>query len=398
MLIPPDEFTHGFAAATGFTLYYHPAQDVLRAGLQDQREPLRQLFKREHASQPPESLIMSTSGRGATPQVQLFGEQFISGVAARAGWPQRPDENAFFDELDPALEQLRTLARKRTVDVPVRVGLAGVRLAPGVEIPTALGTLTAPPAEGLTRPSGWPTADVLVDSDIPVTYRRVRVGEARPALEAQWEAWRTLETRIDKLRLAVLLALWPRGVLRIVTTEIFDPLFTGMSQSRFAPSLGAAELSKSEEREVQTWATRIANHYDQRLAQGIRRALSATDPFREPEDAFVDAVIALEALFGAGKTEVGFRLQLAVAFLVGDSDRERVVIFERVGELYGARSDVVHGGTAGHRAHRLRLDAISLVLRCLRRLLTTRTELIADDARGKTIILATGEMSSHGRP
>jgi hypothetical protein len=341
---------------------------------------------------------MSTSGRGAAPQIELFGEQFIWGVAARSGWPRRPDENAFFDELDPALEQLRALARQRTVDVPVRVGLAGVRLAPGIEIPTALGTLTAAPTEDLTRPSGWPAPDVLIDSEIPVTYLRVRVDQARPQSEAQWEAWRTLETRIDKLRLAVLLALWPRGVLRIVTTEIFDPLFPGMSQSRFVPSLGAAELSQSEGRGIQTWATRIANQYDQRLAQTIRRALSATDPFREPEDAFVDAVIALEALFGAGKTEVGFRLQLAVAFLLGDSDHEREVIFERVGDIYAARSDVVHGGTAGHRAHHLRLDAISLVLRCLRRLLTTRTDLIANDARGKTIILATGEMTSHHGP
>jgi hypothetical protein len=247
----------------------------------------------------------------------------------------------------------------------------------------------------LTGPPGSPTPDVVVDSEIPVTYRRIRVDEAHQALEGQWKAWRTLETRIDKLRLAVLLALWPRGELRIVTTEIFDPLFPGVSQTRFVPSLGVAELSESEEREVQTWATRIANHYDQRLAQAIRRALSATDPFREPEDAFVDAVIALEALFGGGKTEVGFRLQLAVAFLLGDSDHERAVIFERVGELYDARSDVVHGGTAGHRAHHLRTDAISLVLRCLRRLLTARTELIANDARGKTIILATQRDEAH---
>ncbi len=114
----------------------------------------------------------------------------------------------------------------------------------------------------------------------------------------------------------------------------------------------------------------------------------AADSLREPDDSLVDAVIALEALFGTGKTEVGFRLQLAVAFLLAADHEERKRIFVEVGELYEARSALVHGTVIPvPQLLDLRQRGVELAIRCLRVLFTTEHELISRQARGKTVIL-----------
>jgi hypothetical protein len=395
LLLTPDRFSRHSPLPIA-AVYYHPAQTVLREALSEVREPLRQLFKDEVDQSPPQWLIMSTSGHGSTPQSTFLAGQFIHSVALRVGWPERHDEDEFFEYLEPALDQLRKLAKGRTADVPARIGLAGIKLPVGQAIHTELGTIHSAEAEPVFSAAGWPTPDVVVYAEFPLRYERVRIGDARPPSEASWEAWRTLDARVDKLRLAVLLAMGANGCLRFVTTEIFDPLFPNNAQGRFVPPLGASELTETAARDIQTWAQRIATHFDPRIALPIRRALSAADPTRQSEDALIDAMIALEALFGAGNTEVGFRLQLAVAYLLADSDWERELIFERIGDLYGARSELVHGAVGvGPKIHAMQRDALSLVLRCLRRLFTTHYELIASDARAKTIIL-TGPKKSSG--
>jgi hypothetical protein len=374
---------------------YHPAQAVLRDGLKQVREPLRQLYPSVEEQLDSSVTIMSTSGRGGSVQVPLLGPQLIRCAALRAGWPDRHDEDAFFEQLDATLDQLRRLARRRSVDVPARVGLGGVTLPHGHRLQTELGTLTAAPSEDALWP-GMPVPDVVLTSRFPVRYTRTTAEQAAGPTDEFWTAWRTFESRVDKLRLAVLLATWPQGpvTLRLVSTEIFDPLFAGTRQSRFVPQLPRAELSRSAEQDIRTWAQRIAEHFDQRIAQAIRRTLSAADQLREPDDALVDAVIALESLFGTGKSEVGFRLQLAIAFLLGDTDEQRNRIFEQVGELYAARSALVHGESASSpRVNALRQDAVELAVRCFRLLFTSHHQLITTDARGKAIILGGSEQT-----
>jgi hypothetical protein len=208
--------------------------------------------------------------------------------------------------------------------------------------------------------------------------------------ERYWKAWRTFEARIDMVRLAFLLAAWPElpSPPRQVSSQVFDPFFFPNRRGHLLAALPSAPLSVDTQAEVVQWAQRIAEHFHPVIALAIRRALSAADTLRELDDAVVDAVIALEALFGTGKTEVGFRLQLAVAFLVGDSEAKRKQIFDQVGELYNARSELVHGTViAVPRLMVLRQQAIALVINCLRRLFDTEQQLISDQGRGKTIIL-----------
>jgi hypothetical protein len=77
-----------------------------------------------------------------------------------------------------------------------------------------------------------------------------------------------------------------------------------------------------------------------------------------------------------------------VAFLLAESVEKRTAVFEQMGELYAARSDVVHGTIIPvPRANELRHSAVTLAVECLRRLFAGEERLIKNASRGKAVIL-----------
>lgn len=62
------------------------------------------------------------------------------------------------------------------------------------------------------------------------------------------------------------------------------------------------------------------------------------------EDAFLDALITLEALFGSGAGEgVTYKIRMRCAVVIGNSTAERVSIADEITKLYALRSKIVHG-------------------------------------------------------
>jgi len=96
-----------------------------------------------------------------------------------------------------------------------------------------------------------------------------------------------------------------------------------------------------------------------------RFLLAATERTSAP-DALVDAVVSLDALFGS-PAEARLRVGGAVAWLLEpDSAEARTQLFKAVGEIYAARSNVVHGNRASRRAcEGMVLEALRLALRVL---------------------------------
>ena len=78
----------------------------------------------------------------------------------------------------------------------------------------------------------------------------------------------------------------------------------------------------------------------QRAIQRWNRSSERVDP----EDALIDYWVALESLFSPeSASELGFRIAVRLAALLGDSGQERMEIFEQARRSYSVRSQVVHG-------------------------------------------------------
>ena len=319
----------------------------------------------------------------------------VAGAAERCGSLTTVSGDDVLAQIDRQLEELRLLARRRPAEVPAMVGLNGLELPPGHVLRTALGEL---------RPVGQDNADVLPGSPVPTVklsltfplrYTRIESDDLPPgAPPGFWESWREFEARVDLVRLAVLLAHGPESglALRRVSEQIHDPLFGGGLSGRSFGSGFSIPFDPAHEASIIEWAERIKTYYRPEIALAVRRTLSAADGLRATDDALVDAVIALEALFGTGETEVGFRLRTALAFLLGEDESERRAIHAEVGQIYDARSQLVHGSAVIDQETLLefRGSAVQLAVRCLKLLFSTHHRLIQDPGRGKRIILAAG--------
>ena len=73
-----------------------------------------------------------------------------------------------------------------------------------------------------------------------------------------------------------------------------------------------------------------------------RRIVTAIGARWTPEDVLVDSVVAWENLVG-GAPETTFRTSTAMACLLEQDPNARLLMQHRLGVIYGARSDVVHG-------------------------------------------------------
>ena len=135
------------------------------------------------------------------------------------------------------------------------------------------------------------------------------------------------------------------------------------------------------------WSNLVDEHYDQSIEIAVRRGLSAVAKRSNTEDSLIDAVIAMESLFGhSGETEVGFRVTSAISILLEPNPAARATFRSRLGKVYGSRSKVVHGSSTPH-LHDHKEEAIGVMVRCLRALFEETPHLITDRDRGMRLIL-----------
>ncbi len=70
------------------------------------------------------------------------------------------------------------------------------------------------------------------------------------------------------------------------------------------------------------------------------------------EDRILDTAIALETMYSLDAPEITYKLETRAGYLLGTNGEERIGIFRKVKDFYGARSALVHGS----RARRKRID------------------------------------------
>jgi len=142
------------------------------------------------------------------------------------------------------------------------------------------------------------------------------------------------------------------------------------------------------ERYQAVWHNRVetaARRLGQAMSRSALEVAGHTD-----EDGLVDAMIALESMFGITQ-ELSFRLSIAVAHLLGDTPDDRERIYRRIKKLYGIRSNIVHGnaGKVPDLVHEHRDDAIRIGIDVLEKLLLDRPDLLSVREWEASLILGT---------
>jgi len=201
------------------------------------------------------------------------------------------------------------------------------------------------------------------------------------------------EIDTDVVALAGLLATRERdskALPRQTWVKVFDPIspFTG-SLKQEVPGLFDATLEPEEVSNLVGWIHKLEENYHPSIRLAVKRCISGCAERQSPEDALVDLVIALESLFGDVGGEFRLRISTALAWLLGEDVDKRAAIQKDAKRAYDIRSKIVHGAEIGGGDPREgQLLAERLVLDAFERLITDRTDLIAD--RGRSLKLLIG--------
>jgi hypothetical protein len=300
------------------------------------------------------------------------------------------------DEAERALAQVEALLAGDAVELTVAVAFSGVTTRGDVELPW--GTLrSASDFAKTVRPFRDLAPAALLEVPVAVRYL---LGE--PDEHPEWGpdagALLPVERGAMLLPVAVLLGveresypvaevLWRAPLLPGASGPSYSgPLAAPSYTDRFAQPL---DMSDAEWVAIAAWADELDRHYHGSIDVAIRRLLSATRERIDQEAALIDAVIAMESLFGhGGETEVTFRVTTAIALLLEPDPARRAGFRSQLAKVYKTRSQVVHGGTPDPaRVHEHKEEAVALGVRCMRLLLRERPHLIPHQDRGMRLIL-----------
>jgi hypothetical protein len=372
--------------------YEHPASGQFVSLLSDS-EPLRQIFPDGPVDQMTSARqLMSRSGRGGSTQAAFLPISLLVNAEPRAWLSGEFSLATFLDAVRKELNTARLLASGSEVSVPASIGFQSVQVPGDFEIETPWGFLRAP--NSWQRRWAPVNADIVLETPFPmaVEARDVAPGDTPPFPDpAFFEPQRQLEQDINQLRLSLALGSDPEAPIALTSSWRFlpDPFqFPAFSWGIDQPRLLSSTISEAQVSSLEAWMNLVDERFDGKLDLASRRLLGALTDRLHGEDGLVDAMVALESLFGTGHGEIRFRLSTALAWLLGSNAEDRAERQKAVGKLYDKRSKVVHGGHLDPaEAEEARGAATKLAIDAIKALLSERPELIPDDERGRTLVL-----------
>lgn len=304
---------------------------------------------------------------------------------------------AFIEQTIENLRMVIRLACKEAVEVPAYLGINGIALPKGKELQLPWGVLRNPTdtewaflePRSATVNSIFVTSfklkmatqesDVrkLVTTPYPFVQDRARsdANEAAMLMSASLMVSLGKEVRAENVGMVVLP---PFGQMPSISWPL-----------EMKPGLEAHMLTPQEQRKLLKMSDKIERH-QQHLRIALRRNLSAINRL-DILDGFIDGVIAMESLFGSN-IETTFTISAAMAKFLEPDLPARLSLKEDVRKLYGRRCEIVHGRSFPDPAsiEVLRQRTIDLNILTLKKLLNTRTDLIAcaSDERSARILLS----------
>ncbi len=351
--------------------------------------------------------LWSSTGHGeGGVQLSLLGSRLLSTPAAMArvhGWTI--DE--FVAAAKTAIDDMRNLVVEgKAVEVSAIHGLDGLNLPAGTEISTRWGLVRPIQAreEELVLEAYKGSGNAVIETRYPVRLSIEGLNKAsdRPfpdhLAKHRDRAEAEAQEAVRMIGLAVILAkdlpmpahIGPRYSL-IAEPFAWAPALWGRGplQGMSIP----VDLTREDVEGVERSVVLVERSHHERASVAIARTISAHERI-DPTDAFVDALIAWDALFGSPSGDaVTFRVASGFALLLGEDEEERRRLKKRAQELYRLRSAVVHGTLqrldwAEAQTHRT--EAVEMLVRALRLLYRCDPELLAVSDRTNELLLRRG--------
>ncbi len=154
---------------------------------------------------------------------------------------------------------------------------------------------------------------------------------------------------------------------------------------------GDGVVDSNECREIERWGRILKANYGTQLDVAARRVIAALSQRIDPADRLIDAVIALESLFGADQ-DATLRVAGSLAWLLAPDDPAgRETLRAELTRIYALRSRVVHGRDEDPLDVSAAADrAVEVAAAALAVLLERRHDLVPIDSteRSKRLLLA----------
>lgn len=356
----------------------------------------------------------ATTGRGGSGvQLIMAVEVLLSAAVARWKWHGPDGDDGLLTRVGEVLVDFRRLLAGRTANVPALVGLTGVDMEPGTSLTLPWGTLRPISAqERLAEGPGFGSSTAVLETQYPVKLFRDDFGslgqsemdQLRRAQAGPWNAARSLALACQLCANELGGSEPPRvaGTFLVV----FDPSsHTPHQQWPFGGIPGAPLQVRADTIEMlERWAGIVESSVNSSIALGANRTVLASQRL-DPVDAFVDTIIGWENLFGSRQGDATLRVAGSFANLLSTSATEATALFRQARELYGLRSEVVHGSREldPEEAQASFRQSFDLLLRAFRRIFTDRQDILKMDSgqrsqrlliRGDENLLATDEASA----
>ena len=391
-------------SSANIAVYLHPGRlDFERAVLAD--PALAEMFPASTADATGDrnSQTIRSTGSGGTTQLRTLAAGIL-----RSSWQwacllnKTPTFTQHCEAAVLVVGLLRRAMTKNPAYVPVRVGLAGVRL------PNSTGTIdlqwchlrpsdatdkfitTSLGLDGQVQTStnsGEPviinyTGDIVLEMEVPYVVQ-LHPGDLLDRWTKITLAQNCIDRAMQNLQLGLLFAVpdEPRRLVLPAWTTTIDPLAHGpILQWRDKNQMGRLTPTQLDAQQVADWTGWSTTIKDQRVDSvniAIRRILRAVSERSEPEDILVDSVIVWENLFG-GRQETVLRVTGALAWLLEPTSADkRATLRGALTKIYSLRSDVVHGNVRRAAAlGREPQDAVQVALDALATLFRGRTDLL----------------------
>jgi hypothetical protein len=351
--------------------------------------------------------LWSSTGRGeGGVQLSMLGQRLLSTPAAMAR-AQVSTIREFMADAKAAIADMRALvAGGESVEVKALHGLDGLRLPVGTEITTRWGVLRrlGEHEEELVLEGYKGSGNAVIETTYPV---RLSITTSGKGAEDPFPA--DLASHRGKAEAHIQEAARMIGLAVILAKDLSMPAHIGPRFSliaepfAWAPALWGrgplrdlsipVELTSQDVEAVEKSMILVERGHHDRASVAIARTISAHERI-DPTDAFVDALIAWDALFGSPSGDaVVFRVATGFALLLGEDEDARRQVKKRAQELYRLRSAVVHGTVqrldwAEAESHRR--EAVEMLVRALRLLYRREPELLGKADRTNELLMRRG--------
>ena len=348
----------------------------------------------------------ATTGRGGSGvQLVMAVEVLLTAAVARWSWHGPDGDTGLLVRVREVVADFRRLLTGRTANVPALLGVTGIDIEVGETLTLPWGTLRSiSESERRAQGPGFGSASAVIEFQYPVKVFRKgfedlddgEMSQLRQAQEGPWETARRIALAGQLCASELELPEIPRIAGTFLV--IFDPAshmphrtwpFGGPSGAplRLADGVGA-QLAK--------WATIVEANAVPAIALGTRRTVLASQRL-DPVDAFVDTIIAWENLFGSRQGDATLRVAASFANLLSEGDAGATDLFKQARDLYGLRSEVVHGSKDldPETAWTSFQQSFGLLRRALRRLYTDRQDLLRMDSgqRSQRLLLRSDDVA-----